>query len=161
MAIKDARKESPPTAYMSLVGREYRLPCLLPYQVPTTPSTTSPRHLGNYSPISKHRSSPHLGSSSMRMLDLTPQSSDARVRSTRYSQTWLQTPWRGRKEDDTFFDELLYGQRYCIERTNAWMDSYRSLLNRFDTKQTSWVAWNYLVFMVILLKMVKRKKKSR
>lgn len=46
-------------------------------------------------------------------------------------------PKRDRKEDDVFFDELLYGQTYCIERTNAWMDSCRSLLNRFDTKLNS------------------------
>ena len=70
-------------------------------------------------------------------------------------------PRSERKEDDVFFDELLYGQRCCIERTNAWMDSYRSLLNRFDTKLTNWVAWNYLTFMVILIKKLKRKEKSR
>jgi len=29
-------------------------------------------------------------------------------------------------------DEELYKERYSIERTNAWMDSFRSILNRFD-----------------------------
>jgi len=34
---------------------------------------------------------------------------------------------------DEYFDQGLYDQRYAVERTNAWIDSFRSLLNRFDT----------------------------
>ncbi|MEO5789053.1 MAG: hypothetical protein ACOH2D_10970 [Gelidibacter sp.] len=33
---------------------------------------------------------------------------------------------------------------YAIERTNAWMDSYRSLLNRFDTTNASWFQLNII-----------------
>lgn len=44
---------------------------------------------------------------------------------------------RGRQWDEDFLDELLYMERYSIEKINAWMDSYRSVLNRFDTKLTS------------------------
>ena len=33
--------------------------------------------------------------------------------------------WRGMRRDDELLDELLYKERYSIERTNAWMDSYR------------------------------------
>ena len=58
------------------------------------------------------------------------------------------------------FDDILYKERYSIERTNAWLDSYRSLLNRFDVTLTSWQAWNYIAF-VILMKKVKKKQKSR
>ena len=32
---------------------------------------------------------------------------------------------RGIRRDDELLDELLYKERYSIERTNAWMDSYR------------------------------------
>ena len=32
---------------------------------------------------------------------------------------------RGMRRDDELLDELLYKERYSIERTNAWMDSYR------------------------------------
>jgi transposase len=46
-------------------------------------------------------------------------------------------------------------------RTNAWMDSYRTLLNRFDTTISSWMSFNYIAFMVILLKKVKKRKKFR
>lgn len=45
-------------------------------------------------------------------------------------------------EDENCFDELMYKERYTIERTNAWMDAYRSLLNRFDTTWQSWNAWH-------------------
>jgi len=40
-------------------------------------------------------------------------------------------------ENDHYFDEKLYEERYRIERTNACMDSFRSLLNRFNTTITS------------------------
>jgi len=61
---------------------------------------------------------------------------------------------------DVLVDHELYKLRYSIERTNAWMDSYRSILNRFDTTVSSWTGWNYISFMVIALKKF-NKKKSR
>ena len=67
----------------------------------------------------------------------------------------------GGGEDCYLFDDILYKERYNIERTNAWLDSYRSLLNRFDVTLTSWQAWNYIAFIVILMKKVKKKQKSR
>ena len=67
----------------------------------------------------------------------------------------------GGGEDCYLFDDILYKERYSIERINAWLDSYRSLLNRFDVTLTSWQAWNYIAFIVILIKKVKKKQKSR
>lgn len=64
----------------------------------------------------------------------------------------------GSADRGEYFDQELYKERYAIERTNAWMDSYRSLLNRFDTTITSWLGFNYLSFMVIFLKKMKSKK---
>lgn len=55
-------------------------------------------------------------------------------------------------------DELLYREQYSIERTNAWMDSYRTILNRFDTTLRNWKSWNYIAFSVILLKKCLRKR---
>lgn len=43
----------------------------------------------------------------------------------------------GDGQDCYLFDDILYKERYSIERTNAWLDSYRSLLNRFDVTLTS------------------------
>jgi transposase len=64
----------------------------------------------------------------------------------------------GEIDDDAFLDEELYKQRYSIERTNAWIDSFRSLLNRFDTTIASWLNLNYISFMVIFLKKIKKRK---
>lgn len=61
-------------------------------------------------------------------------------------------------ERDEYFDPELYDLRYSVERTNAWMDSYRSLLNRFDTTNESWKGFNYLAFMVMAAKKFKKKK---
>ncbi|HJA82635.1 MAG TPA: IS5/IS1182 family transposase, partial [Candidatus Bacteroides intestinavium] len=38
-------------------------------------------------------------------------------------------------------------------------DSFRTLLNRFDTTVSSWMSWNYLAFAVLLLKKTSRKQK--
>ncbi|MEN9919852.1 MAG: hypothetical protein RL662_2288, partial [Bacteroidota bacterium] len=35
---------------------------------------------------------------------------------------------------------------------------YRTILNRFDTTVSSWKSFNYIAFMVILLKKVKQNK---
>ena len=64
----------------------------------------------------------------------------------------------GDTDRDEYFDPLLYSQRYKIERTNAWMDSFRSLLNRFDTSIASWLGFNYLAFITIALKKFNKKK---
>ena len=44
----------------------------------------------------------------------------------------------GGGEDYYLFDNILYKERYSIERTNALLDSYRSLLNRFEVTLISW-----------------------
>jgi hypothetical protein len=41
------------------------------------------------------------------------------------------------------------------------MDSFRSVLNRFDKTVSSWKGWNLLAFHVIFLKHINRLKKSR
>jgi len=63
--------------------------------------------------------------------------------------------------DGNYFDEELYKNRYSIERTNAWMDSFRTLLNRFDATVSSWRGFNLLAFIVIGLKRFLKLKKSR
>ena len=53
---------------------------------------------------------------------------------------------------DILFDELMYRERFVVERTNAWMDSFRTLLVRQDTTVESWAAWHYLAFTTWLIK---------
>jgi len=73
-------------------------------------------------------------------------------------------PYKKRKGDmdrDEPFDEKLYGERYSVERTFAWMDSFRSLLNRFDTTISSWKGFDFLAFIVIAIKKFKKIVNSR
>ena len=65
----------------------------------------------------------------------------------------------GTTNDSIVLDELLYRERYSIERTNAWMDSFRTILNRFDTTLRNWESWNYIAFSVMLLRKCARKRK--
>ena len=64
----------------------------------------------------------------------------------------------GNTDREEYFDQDLYDERYAVELTNAWMDSYRSLLNRFDTTIGSWKGFNYLAFFVITIKKIKKRK---
>lgn len=63
--------------------------------------------------------------------------------------------------DDIIVDELLYEERCSIERTNAWLDSCRTLLNRFDVTNSSWSDFNIIGCIIILLKKINKKQKSR
>jgi transposase len=56
---------------------------------------------------------------------------------------------RGRKRK---FYSHLYQRRFVNERTFAWIDSFRTLLIRFDTTVLSWLNWHYIAFVLILLK---------
>ena len=63
--------------------------------------------------------------------------------------------------EDTYiyFDEQLYKQRGVIEHANAWMDAYKALLVRFETSTRNWTALNFMAFMLIFLRKIRRKKK--
>ena len=39
-----------------------------------------------------------------------------------------------------YFDEELYKRRFKIEHANAWMDAFKALLIRFETKLNNWMA---------------------
>lgn len=67
----------------------------------------------------------------------------------------------GDVDRDEPFDEKLYRERYSVERTFAWMDAFRSILNRFDTTISSWMGFNFLAFIVIAIKKFGKKKNSR
>ncbi len=51
-----------------------------------------------------------------------------------------------------FFDSLLYKCRFVVERTNAWLDAFKTILVRFETNEIHWKALNLLAFCVILLR---------
>jgi transposase len=53
-------------------------------------------------------------------------------------------------EDYVYFDEQLYKRRFVIERMNAWIDSFKALLIRFETSVKAWMQLHFLAFSVIL-----------
>ena len=55
---------------------------------------------------------------------------------------------------DHYFDAELYRQRTAIERTNAWLDSFKTLLVRYETNVENWLAFHFLAFTVLLLRRI-------
>ncbi len=54
------------------------------------------------------------------------------------------------QNDDIFIDDLLYEQRYSIEKTNAWLGCFRTILNRFDaTTQAGQTSIRFLVLFLV------------
>jgi transposase len=61
---------------------------------------------------------------------------------------------RNGSDRDSLFDELLYKDRFVVERTNAWLDAFKAILIRFETKKETWKALHHIAFMVILLRLL-------
>jgi transposase len=59
-----------------------------------------------------------------------------------------------------YFDELLYKRRNVIEQANAWLDSFKALLIRFETKAQHWLALHFLAFTVQFIRKINKKLKS-
>lgn len=70
-------------------------------------------------------------------------------------------PRHGEPTEDYLFDPEMYKERWKIERTNAWMDGFRSVRTRFDTTISSWKGWNFLAFIVVFLKKFHNSEKFR
>ena len=62
--------------------------------------------------------------------------------------------------DYQYFDEELYKCRTVIEHANAWMDSFKALVVRFEKKATTWVTLLLLALSVRFLRKTKQKTKS-
>jgi transposase len=58
------------------------------------------------------------------------------------------------ERQEYIFDELSYKCRYIIERTNAWLDVFKTLLVRFENNDKHWRAWHFISNIVILLRKV-------
>lgn len=61
---------------------------------------------------------------------------------------------RNSKDTDNqpLLDDLLYKERFSVERTNAWIDAFKTLLIRFETKTQNWLSLHYIAFALILLR---------
>jgi len=62
-------------------------------------------------------------------------------------------------DDYMYFDEQLYKRRNVIEQANAWLDSFKALLIRFETKAQHWLALHFLAFSVQLIRKINKKQK--
>lgn len=70
---------------------------------------------------------------------------------SRNSKNELQT------DNYQYFDEELYKRRGVIEHANAWLDSFKALLVRFETKAANWVALTLISFTVRFLRKIQTK----
>ena len=59
----------------------------------------------------------------------------------------------------TIFDDLLYKDRTVIEHANAWIDSFKALLVRFEFSVRNWMALHFIAFSVIFLRKINKKQK--
>lgn len=61
---------------------------------------------------------------------------------------------RNSKDTDNqpLLDDLLYQERFSVERTNAWIDAFKALLVRFETKSQTWMSLHHLAFSLILIR---------
>ena len=55
-------------------------------------------------------------------------------------------------DNQSLLDIELYKQRFVVERTNAWIDAFKALLVRFETKANTWISLHYLACAFILIR---------
>lgn len=70
--------------------------------------------------------------------------------------TSAHNPRSGKNEqaDDLYFDDELYRQRPAIERTNTWLDGFKTLLVRYEIRVENWLAFHFLAFALLLLRKI-------
>lgn len=69
-------------------------------------------------------------------------------------------PRNGRADGEyVYFDEELFKCRVVIEHANAWLDSFKALLIRFETKAQHWQALHWLAFCVMFIRKINKKLK--
>jgi transposase len=62
-------------------------------------------------------------------------------------------------ERDEYFDDELSKRRTVIEHTFAWLDSFKGLLVRYETKLKHWTAMNIIGFIVIFIRRILQSQK--
>ena len=55
-------------------------------------------------------------------------------------------------DNQPLLDDLLYKERFSVERTNAWIDAFKTLLVRFETTTINGMSLHYIAFTLILLR---------
>ena len=62
-------------------------------------------------------------------------------------------------EGYVYFDPELYRRRNTVEQACAWLDSFKALLVRFETKASNWIALHFLAFTVLFIRKIKKLEK--
>ena len=57
-------------------------------------------------------------------------------------------------DDDTPLDPERYRRRLAIERLNAWLDGFKTLLVRYETNLQNWMALHWMAFTLLLLRKI-------
>jgi len=55
-------------------------------------------------------------------------------------------------DNQPLMDDLLYKERFSVERTNAWIDAFKALLVRYETLSITWISLHYLAFAFIFVR---------
>jgi transposase len=63
------------------------------------------------------------------------------------------------QQEYTYFDEQLFKRRNVIERANAWLDSFKALIIRFETKALHWFMLLLIAFSVLFIRKITLKLK--
>lgn len=56
------------------------------------------------------------------------------------------------KNNDYMIDNALYKKRFSVEQLYAWVDGFKSLRFRYETKTAHWMALHYLAFAIIFIR---------
>jgi len=62
-------------------------------------------------------------------------------------------------QEYVYFDDELFKRRKVIEHANAWLDSFKALLIRFETKALHWMAMHFLAFAVLFIRKINKNQK--
>ena len=58
----------------------------------------------------------------------------------------------GNSDKNYLLDNQLYRYRFSVEQLNAWVDGFKTLRFRYETKSTNWMALNTMGFALIFLR---------
>lgn len=61
-------------------------------------------------------------------------------------------PRNGSNKDEYLLDNELYKFRFSVEQLNAWVDGFKTLRFRYETKADNWMALHTIAFAIIFIR---------
>jgi len=56
------------------------------------------------------------------------------------------------QQDEYLIDTELYRERFSVEQLNAWVDGFKTLRIRYETRSSNWMAFHCLAFSIIFIR---------